>query len=181
MNLLDLDNATCEDIKHVRKWFKHENKKIVHKIGELLSTTNRDVLQESILLAIHNICVLTDRYIRIDMRYLTLIAGEKTYEVITDTVVNVIEQLIKQSGGDTNQCVAHICMKGLSTTQIMKHKQFIKQTAESISIRFADNLKNVYIHNPGFIFDKAFTLCKAFLDEDTIRKYIIVNKKYYEE
>jgi hypothetical protein len=181
MNLID--NETREDIKHVRKWFKHENKKIVQKIGELLATNNQDVLQETIMLAINNICVLTDKYIRIDMRYLTLIAGEKTYEVITDTVVNVIEQLIKQCGSENSQCqcVAHICMKGLSPTQIVKHKKFIKQVAESISIRFADNLKNVYIHNPGFIFDKAFALCKGFLDEDTIRKYIIVDKKYYEE
>jgi hypothetical protein len=169
-----------EQIQQYRNIFKYTNKTQLLNINKLLICKNNDDVVLGLTTALNNICKIMDNQLMIDLRFFNLIANDDTYNIITDKLCHTINELLRLTGGGET-CVAHVCLKGVSPKTIIKHSKFIKHICDLFTTVYTDNLKNVYIYNPGFIFEQIFKLCAKMIDATTRNKYIILEKgKDYE-
>jgi hypothetical protein len=74
----------------------------------------------------------------------------------------------------TNELTVHVNMKGLSITEIDKHKTFIQQMSKILQEKYPDKLSKCYVYNSSFIFSQIFNFVSMFVDKDTLKKISIV-------
>ena len=119
------------------------------------------------------LCKVINDTLFIDYTYFKYLANESTYNLMNNIIrVQIDSVLLKYP-----TFMAHVNMQLLSISDINKHKDFIKQICQQLSDLYPDKLNKVYIHNAVYVFSKAFSLIKHFLDKKTQDKIIVVENK----
>jgi hypothetical protein len=164
-----------DDILIVRDIFKNINKQ---KLSVYVTEMGNGDALSAMQNILSNICIIKNNFIEVDIRFFLAIATVDTYGVILEYIKNVISHYINNVSSD-GLCVAHVCMKDFTVKQLMRHSKFITGSVEIFTVMFCDNLKSVYLHNSGFIFEKLISLIGKYFDKDTMKKIIIVHKSKY--
>ena len=154
--------TTCELINQT--FLKDENIKKYKKQIHINTNTNIQGILASLIKNDNNNIIL-------DYRYFKLIAIPDNYDLIIQTIINNINETLKNN----NTFTMHVYMKSLTLTDIDKYYIFICKITEILKMCYPDKLEKCYIYDAPFIFTQIFSIVSIFIDKKTQMKIQILN------
>lgn len=128
---------------------------------------------DTIPIILTKLCSSKDREIFVNYSIFKLIASTTTYEMILSHVMIVIRQTIQvHSTADV-----HLNMKGLTISDLDKHKPFILDTINMLNRELPDTLNNCYCYKTPFVFSQIYNLLFCVIDKETRQKIKIVKNE----
>jgi hypothetical protein len=106
----------------------------------------------------------------IDYKIMKQLLNENTYDMIFDHLINVTKEILLH-----NQFInMHVCLKGLTITDMDKHRSFVLRIIKTFSEQFPNKLNVCNLYKTPVIFSQIFGLISMFIDKVTINKIRIV-------
>lgn len=119
------------------------------------------------------LCSSKDRELFVNYSVFKLIASASTYEMILLHVMNVIKQTTKIH----HTADVHLNMKGLTISDLDKHKPFILDTINKLNNELPDTLNICYCYKTPFVFSQIYNLLFCVIDKETRQKIKIVKNE----
>jgi hypothetical protein len=107
----------------------------------------------------------------IDYLYFKHIAGQSTYSIITDILIQTVDCILKQH--DT--FFVYVNMRSCSLTDVDKHKAYMTSLVQTLRDRYADKLEQCYITNASFVFTSLYNFLCMIIDKKTQQKIQLVS------
>lgn len=119
---------------------------------------------------LNKICFMDHDKVFIDYKIMKPILNSNTYDIIFDHLINVTKEILSQ-----NPLInMHVCLKGLTVTDIDKHKNFVLRIIKTFSEQFPNKLNICNLYKTPSIFSQIFALISMFIDKVTINKIRVV-------
>jgi hypothetical protein len=99
-----------------------------------------------------------------------IIMQHNTYDVVFEHLINVTKEILLHN----EFMVLHICLKGLTITDMDKHRGFVLRIIKTFSEQFPNKLNVCNLYKTPAIFAQIFGLISMFIDKVTINKIRIV-------
>ena len=106
----------------------------------------------------------------IDYKIMKQVLHVNTYDMIFDRLINVTKEILLH-----NEFInMHVCLKGLTITDMDKHKNFVLRIIKTFSEQFPNKLNVCNLYKTPAIFSQIFGLISMFIDKVTINKIRII-------
>lgn len=122
---------------------------------------------------INQICYSDGNILVVDYRYFKYIASIASYQLITNRIVEMIDQILQNN----EKFITHACIKSLTVSDVDKHMNYIKHLSNVLKERYQDKMLTCSIHKAPFIFAQIYGIVSCFVDKDTQAKIILVKKQ----
>jgi len=106
----------------------------------------------------------------LDYKIMKPVLQGSTYDIVFEHLINVTKEILLHN----EFMVLHICLKGLSVTDMDKHRNFVLRIIKTFSEQFPNKLNVCNLYKTPAIFAQIFALISMFIDKVTINKIRIV-------
>lgn len=130
------------------------------------------VKKEEWLEILNGLCYINEKNVILNYIYFKHVAQEQTYAYILNYITNNIDNVLTKN----DDFIVHINMKTLTLFDIDKHKKFIQYISEFLKEKYHEKLAKCYVYNAPFIFTQFFSIVSMFIDKETQKKIVLVNK-----
>jgi len=107
----------------------------------------------------------------IDYLYFKHIAGQTTYSIITDLLIQIVDSIVKRY----NTFYVYVNMRSCSLSDVDKHKAYMTSLVQTLRDRYTDKLELCYITNASFVFTSLYNFLCLIIDKKTQQKIQLVN------
>lgn len=119
---------------------------------------------------LNKMCFIEGDQMLLDYKIMKQILNVNTYDIIFDRLINTTRETISQNA----LINMHICLKGLTITDMDKHKNFVLRIIKTFSDEFPNKLDVCNLYKTPAIFSQIFALISVFIDKVTINKIKII-------
>ena len=123
-----------------------------------------------------DLCYITDKndkMLVLDYMHFKHFATKENYPEILCHITNNINNILSRH----QQFSVFVNMKGLTISEIEKHRSFIQTISICLKDRYPNMLEKCYIFNAPFVFSQIFNLVSMFIDKTTQSKIEVIAKK----
>jgi hypothetical protein len=120
---------------------------------------------------LNKMCFMEGNNIILDYKVMKpIIMQHNTYDVVFEHLINVTKEILLH-----NELMnMHVCLKGLTVTDMDKHRSFVLRIIKTFSEQFPNKLSVCNLYKTPAIFSQIFGLISMFIDKVTINKIRIV-------
>jgi hypothetical protein len=108
----------------------------------------------------------------INYNYFKYFATPATYEIIIQHTINNIDTVLQSKPS----FVIHLNMRGLTISQLDKHKQYLCYVSTVFKDKYPDTLGTCLVYDAPFIFSRLYDIVGFFVDKITLNKIQVVSK-----
>ena len=120
---------------------------------------------------LNKICFMEGNNMILDYKIMKpIIMQNNTYDVVFEHLINVTKEILLHN----EVMVLHVCLKGLTITDMDKHRNFVLRIIKTFSEQFPNKLNVCNLYKTPAIFSQIFALISMFIDKVTINKIRIV-------
>jgi hypothetical protein len=119
---------------------------------------------------LNKMCFIENNNMILDYKVMKPILYSSTYDIIFDHLMNITKEIVLHNSLLNMQ----ICLKGLTITDMDKHKKFVLRIIKTFSEEFPNKLDVCCLYKTPGIFSQIFALISMFIDKVTINKIRII-------
>ena len=106
----------------------------------------------------------------IDYKIMKQVLHVNTYDIVFEHLINVTKEILLH-----NEFInIHVCLKGLTITDMDKHRNFAIRIIKTFSEQFPNKLNVCNLYKTPAIFSQIFALVSMFIDKVTTHKIRVV-------
>lgn len=112
------------------------------------------------------LCFIEQNTIILNYCYFKAFANNSTYNTIIEHITNKLDYIINKYGN----YYVNVNMKGLTITEIDKHRNFIQTITLMLQNKYPNTLIKCRIHNTPSVFTILYKFVSSFIDKETLDK-----------
>ena len=119
---------------------------------------------------LNKICFMEGDKVFIDYKIMKQVLHVNTYDIVFEHLINVTKEILLH-----NEFInIHVCLKGLTITDMDKHRNFAIRIIKTFSEQFPNKLNVCNLYKTPAIFSQIFALVSMFIDKVTTHKIRVV-------
>ena len=119
---------------------------------------------------LNKICFMEGDKVFIDYKIMKQVLHVNTYDIVFEHLINVTKEILLH-----NEFInIHVFLKGLTITDMDKHRNFAIRIIKTFSEQFPNKLNVCNLYKTPAIFSQIFALVSMFIDKVTTHKIRVV-------